>query len=215
MAEDFDSLLKSIESAFPGSQFQVIAEAELAAIRQGALADNARSHLEHDENRENQSSVFRVPGHATIVSRGSHPITRLNSSSITAPLTFPPPLGPGYNPGMGERKRRGPITLFCESRRFRWAVIAAVVVLLYPISFGPACWVCSRISQSGVSWEITDFLYSPLLSTWWHNDQRIIGNVISWYANLWANDGLTVARQLDGSYCLIRLEHLPDPLPRG
>src|SRR5262249_43068935 len=41
------------------------------------------------------------------------------------------------------RKRRGPITLFCESQRFRRAAILAIVVLpaTYVLSSGPACWL--------------------------------------------------------------------------
>ncbi len=30
-----------------------------------------------------------------------------------------------------------------------------------------------------------------------------MGNVIAWYANLGATTGMTVAKMLDGSYCLI------------
>jgi hypothetical protein len=51
-----------------------------------------------------------------------------------------------------ERKRRGPITLFCESRRFRWTVIAAAVLTpgLYVASFGPACWISSRANSQAL-----------------------------------------------------------------
>ena len=47
-------------------------------------------------------------------------------------------------PAMSEprRKRRGPITVFCEYRRFRLAVIVAFVVpALYVAGFGPVCWL--------------------------------------------------------------------------
>ena len=51
-------------------------------------------------------------------------------------------------PGMSQpaRKRRGPITLFCHSRRFRWAVISLAfgAPALYVASFGPACWIAAR-----------------------------------------------------------------------
>ncbi len=87
-----------------------------------------------------------------------------------------------------------------------WITVALVAVLVgYPLSFGPACWVCSRVPQSSASWEVTDFLYAPMLRAWWHADQGAIGNVISWYANLVANRNLTVAKQLDGSFCLIEM----------
>ena len=85
-----------------------------------------------------------------------------------------------------------------------WITVALVAVLaVYPLSFGPACWASSRVPQSSAAWEMADFFYSPILRAWWHGDQRAIGNVISWYANLGANRSLTVAKQLDGSFCLI------------
>ena|SRR5579872_2032831 len=50
----------------------------------------------------------------------------------------------------GTRKRRGPITLLCESRRFRWAMTALVVMpVLYVASFGPACWINLRTGGGG------------------------------------------------------------------
>jgi len=110
------------------------------------------------------------------------------------------------------------MTLLCESRRFRRALIFSALLLpvLYVASFGPACWVCSRVPQSSVSWEITDLLYSPILRAWWHNDQGAIGNVIAWYANLCADGGLTTAKILDGTFCLrsgtvLCLENLTEP----
>ena len=50
-------------------------------------------------------------------------------------------------PGMNQpaRKRRGPITLLYESRRFRRTIILSAVLLpvLYVASFGPACWLAN------------------------------------------------------------------------
>ena len=42
------------------------------------------------------------------------------------------------------RKPRGPITLFCEGRRFRWATVAVVMSLAYPLSLAPASWLVDR-----------------------------------------------------------------------
>jgi hypothetical protein len=56
---------------------------------------------------------------------------------------------PGMN--MPARKRRGPITLFCESRPFRWTAIAVVFLpVLYLTSFGPACWISSRTNTQAL-----------------------------------------------------------------
>ncbi|MGE5194176.1 MAG: hypothetical protein ACM3U2_16895 [Deltaproteobacteria bacterium] len=84
-----------------------------------------------------------------------------------------------------------------------WITVVVVAGSIYVAGFGPACWTSSRVPQSSTSWEMTDFFYSPILRAWWHGDQGAIGNVISWYANLAAKRNLTVARQLDGSFCLI------------
>ncbi len=85
-----------------------------------------------------------------------------------------------------------------------WTVVVLLVALVgYPLSFGPACWVCSRVAESMPLWEAVDFAYAPILRAWWHADPGTISNVFTWYANLGAAGGLTVARQLDGSFCLI------------
>jgi hypothetical protein len=63
------------------------------------------------------------------------------------------------------RKRRGPITLFCESRRFRLAVIAvALLPVLYVAGFGPACWLASRERMSAPVGRAVCRVYAPLLS---------------------------------------------------
>jgi hypothetical protein len=59
------------------------------------------------------------------------------------------------NPG---RKRRGPITLFCESRGFRWAVIVAL--MLYVPSIGPACWISSQLHMGTGA---VSFIYQPVM----------------------------------------------------
>ncbi len=85
-----------------------------------------------------------------------------------------------------------------------WIIVALVALLAgYLLSFGPACWVCSRVPESNLLWEAADFIYSPILRAWWSADPGKISNVIAWYANLEADGGLTVARQLDGSFCII------------
>jgi hypothetical protein len=65
-------------------------------------------------------------------------------------------------PGMSQpaRKRRGPITLFFESRRFRWAIALLVLLpVLYVASFGPASWLARN---DIVSLELAWRVYRPL-----------------------------------------------------
>src|SRR5690349_10557717 len=67
---------------------------------------------------------------------------------------------------MSERKWRGPITLLSESRRFRLAVVLALVApILYVASFGPACWLCAIkvFPLVPVGW-----FYLPLVYRAWH-----------------------------------------------
>ncbi|MGE5192195.1 MAG: hypothetical protein ACM3U2_06790, partial [Deltaproteobacteria bacterium] len=83
-----------------------------------------------------------------------------------------------------------------------WATVVVVVALVaYPLSFGPACWAYSRVSQPGILWEATSFFYSPILRVWFHNDGTI-HDLIAWYANLGAGVDVTVG-EVDGSVYLI------------
>ena len=64
---------------------------------------------------------------------------------------------------MSERKRRGPITLFCESRSFRWATLLVVMAtVVYPISYGPALWFASRDLLPERTHRPFDWFYAPL-----------------------------------------------------
>src|SRR5262245_28459002 len=62
---------------------------------------------------------------------------------------------------MDERptKRRGPMTwLAGRSRRFRIGL--AMLPVLYVASFGPACWISSRLQPSG---RFVSSAYSPII----------------------------------------------------
>ena len=89
-----------------------------------------------------------------------------------------------------------------------WATVVVVVALVaYPLSFGPACWISSRIGHGA---EILPVLYRPFVGKMdhddpdWFNFSRFGGTlprmgetfylparagVISWYADLFAADG--------------------------
>ncbi len=59
-------------------------------------------------------------------------------------------------------------------------VTAVVLLLLYPISFGPACWLAARTEVISAEWIST--LYAPLL---WSHDRcpNIVQQAIRSYAN--------------------------------
>jgi len=49
-----------------------------------------------------------------------------------------------------------------------WGTVALVVMFAYPLSFGPACWLTSRL-QSGN--EAASVVYQPLFRIWWNRGQ--------------------------------------------
>ena len=44
-----------------------------------------------------------------------------------------------------------------------WLIRAGVLLLLYPVSFGPACWISSRAQPSG---EVVSAVYRPVIRAW-------------------------------------------------
>jgi|SRR5579872_5873072 len=56
------------------------------------------------------------------------------------------------------------LTVRIVNRRERWAkrtlVVAVLLPVLYILSFGPVCWISSRIQPSG---EIVSMVYSPII----------------------------------------------------
>ena len=84
------------------------------------------------------------------------------------------------------RKRRGPITLLCESRRFRWAAVAAVVVvpILYVVGVGPACWIIERTGHEGPVYEALAWFYGPLETAYDYAPEPVQQVMDSW-CDLW------------------------------
>lgn len=118
--------------------------------------------------------------------------TRRSAPRLSAPAFL------RYNPGMSQpaRKPRGPITLFCESRRFRWATVILFAVLIgYPLSFGPACWVSS---YSDFGSEFIPIVYRPLLWTFEDSEGDVdnptaTGRILQRYSEFAARTGWTWA----------------------
>src|SRR5260370_446754 len=50
-----------------------------------------------------------------------------------------------------------------------WVTVATVVLLAYPLSFGPACWLCHK---RYVPVEIVSVLYRPVLWAAWHGPRQ-------------------------------------------
>lgn len=90
-----------------------------------------------------------------------------------------------------------------------WSAIALVVMLAYPASFGPVCWVCSRSPE----WDFPDVVesfYSPILRMWSHGPD-LVSDAIGRYANLWSAVHLDPARVVDpakmadeGTPCILK-----------
>ena len=95
-----------------------------------------------------------------------------------------------------ERKRRGPITLFCESRRFRWSIIALAALFLpivYVTSFGPACWINLRTGRGGLA---IGAFYRPL--GWVYRQSEVTQAVIDPWVNLGRTDDRRFCGLADG-----------------
>jgi len=76
------------------------------------------------------------------------------------------------------------------NRRERWAkwlVIVVAATLAYPLSFGPACWITTRIDLGASSIQV---IYRPIYSTMSYAPVPI-SSAIRWYVNaLSANNWL-------------------------
>ena len=61
-----------------------------------------------------------------------------------------------------------------------WATVAVVVVLAYPLSFGPACWITSRVN---IGVPVVNCVYLPIL---WIRDvsPEYIQDGILWYSRI-------------------------------
>jgi hypothetical protein len=78
------------------------------------------------------------------------------------------------------------------NRREKWAkrtALALVLAMVYPLSFGPACWITSR---TNIATRAVSVIYRPL--TWTSAGPLLsrpdrIGTVLRSYSRLLANDG--------------------------
>src|SRR5260370_30556182 len=65
-----------------------------------------------------------------------------------------------------------------------WAAAASVIVLAYPLSFGPACWLVSRVAETPSDFSIRahTVIYHPLRLA--GKKSETIARVIVWYGHL-------------------------------
>jgi len=89
------------------------------------------------------------------------------------------------------RKRRGPITLFCESRLFRWTAIAvALLPVLYVAGFGPACWLASADKMTPPVGRAMCRVYDPLLKhVLLSDDASWSVRALYWWSSVGSADG--------------------------
>jgi hypothetical protein len=79
------------------------------------------------------------------------------------------------------------LTVRIVNRRERWAKWTAVglaVVLLYPLSIGPACWISSRTNTGAAGVSV---VYRPL--TWCMSHSEQIAHSIHWYSKVGSANG--------------------------
>jgi hypothetical protein len=71
-----------------------------------------------------------------------------------------------------------------------WIAVTLVAVLVgYPLSFGPACWISSR---SGIGVSVVNSAYPPMLGLAFDGPDVIQRGTL-WYGQLLADGGWTVA----------------------
>ena len=68
-----------------------------------------------------------------------------------------------------------------------WATVGLVVILVvYPLSFGPACWISTRFSDRA---PFVDFVYQPLMRIWWRHKAVSTKDLLYRYGCLFASPG--------------------------
>ena len=81
--------------------------------------------------------------------------------------------------------RTQPCTVF-------WIIVALVMVLVaYPLSFGPACWITSHVERGN---EVISRIYQPFMFIWWNGDRPRLDDFL----------GADISRRFrrkDGSWC--------------
>ena len=64
-------------------------------------------------------------------------------------------------------------------------VAVVLVLVLYPLSFGPACWITSR---TNVGADLVPVLYRPVTWAMTPDSETPVNRVSTWYAKIGAPD---------------------------
>src|SRR5262245_14026922 len=75
-----------------------------------------------------------------------------------------------------------------------WATVVVVAVLVaYPLSFGPACWISSRTPTGR---KAVNAIYQPFMRLWWRGAEPARRDPLVWYARVGAdrNKSWTIGR---------------------
>jgi hypothetical protein len=89
-----------------------------------------------------------------------------------------------------------------------WATVVLVLMLVgYPVSFGPACWLVADVEVDGPT-EIDDAIFVAYYPILWLGrvtrpgpgqfDMSQIDRWVEWYATLCRNDGLSPFQRQNG-----------------
>jgi hypothetical protein len=91
-----------------------------------------------------------------------------------------------------------------------WAtVVLTVLLVVYPLSFGPACWIASRsrptakLTIGGNRIRMIGIVYWPILTLAWHTEMS--WDAVLWYSMVGAERGWTVANQGNNSWAFVYL----------
>ncbi|MSR60214.1 MAG: hypothetical protein EXS05_21675 [Planctomycetaceae bacterium] len=68
-----------------------------------------------------------------------------------------------------------------------WIVVALVVLVGYPLSFGPACWITSRLGSTTGA-EIVSRVYDPAIRGF-SRCSKFVVNLAWWYSEVGAAEG--------------------------
>jgi hypothetical protein len=71
-----------------------------------------------------------------------------------------------------------------RSRAWISWTVAALLVLAYPLSFGPVFWICVRGPHDGYLAASANAFYAPLF--WVCNSSQTLSAALAWYVELFA-----------------------------
>jgi len=134
----------------------------------------------------------RLAPAAAIANGRPHPSVRLirgHCPKSPSRPRFDPATMRGMQAARRSQKWRGPLTLLAESRRFRCAIFVALAIpVLYVASFGPACWISSRLVWTATAvgiWAVAavDLAYAPLMWIWSVGPEPV-GDFLEWYSTI-------------------------------